>query len=288
MRAILMRLPAVWGDRLKEIDLERAREIRIRVGCVTQVRFAKGAQTAGDDVTQAEMTELVGALTGHSVYAYEAQMREGFFTLPGGFRVGLTGRYGGEADAPIQTVTSLCIRISRHVQGKAAFLLPYLMDARRMRSTLILSAPCMGKTTLLRALIEMVSKAGHTVAVADERDELAGGTPLGPYTDVCALSPKHMAIARMIRALSPDVVATDELGGEGDAEAIAEAARCGVCVLATAHAAGMESARQRKALEGIVSSGVFERVVELGREAGHVVRILTGEGEALWTDGLSD
>ncbi|MEA4897167.1 stage III sporulation protein AA [Bacillota bacterium Meth-B3] len=284
MRSLIERLPdeLMW---IGEIDLSEVREVRVRLGQQVELRGTRGSRLMGDPVPAAVLRALVHALTAHSLYACEVQMREGFFSLPGGLRVGLTGRYASGEDAPIQQVTSVCIRLSRAVDGAVKTVLPFLMDGARPLSALILSAPCMGKTTLLRALIRALSEAGCAVAVADERDELGGAPTLGPRADVAALVPKRIAIMRMLRALSPDVVATDELGHSGDAEAVEEAARCGSAVLATAHARSFESAVRRPSLERLLRAGVFERYVELDGSPGHVVRILDGEGGTLWTDG---
>ena len=284
MRSLIERLPdeLAW---IGEIDLSDVREVRVRLDQQVELRGARGSYLMGEPVPAAVLRALVHALTAHSLYACEAQMREGFFSLPDGLRVGLTGRYAAGEDAPIQQVTSVCIRLSRAVDGAVKTVLPFLMSGAHPLSALILSAPCMGKTTLLRALIRALSEAGCAVAVADERDELGGTPALGARTDVAALVPKRIAIMRMLRALSPDVVATDELGHAGDAEAVEEAARCGSAVLATAHARSFESAARRPSLERLLRARVFERYVELGGSPGHVVRILDGEGGTLWTDG---
>ncbi|MEG1193879.1 MAG: ATPase, T2SS/T4P/T4SS family [Clostridia bacterium] len=288
MERIGERLPQFLAQRLAGVALEAAREVRVRLGQPVEVRFLGSATLLGEPVTAEQMGELLGALTGHSVYACERQMREGFFTLPGGLRVGVAGRYPGEGDGAIQVVTSVAIRLARPIDGQAAFVVGQMMATGRAQSTLILSAPCLGKTTLLRALIVRLSGAGLTVAVADERDEIAGGTSLGVRVDVSALSPKRLAIPRMVRSLAPDVVATDELGDAGDAAAVLEAARCGCAVLATVHAASYESACARPTLHALMRAGVFERFVELGGAVGRVARILDAEGAVLWTAGPSD
>ncbi len=284
MRAFVERLPEALAW-IGEIDLSKVREVRVRVNQPVEFRLDKGTRLEGDRVTGEIMRDLVSSLTAHSLYACESEMREGFFSLPGGLRVGLTGRYASGADAPVQAVTSLAIRLSRPVEGAAGQVCPYIVDRGTVLSTLILSAPCMGKTTLLRSLIRRLSETGFAVAVADERDELQGLMELGPRTDVSVFAPKRIAIMRMLRSLAPDVIATDELGHAGDAEAVEEAARCGVGVLATAHARTFEDAARRPSLRSMTRSGVFERYVELNGEVGHVSRILGREGDVLWTDG---
>jgi stage III sporulation protein AA len=79
------------------------------------------------------------------------------------------------------------------------------------------------------------------------------------------LCPKAAAIPMLIRSMSPDLVITDEVGGGADAEALSEAARCGVRVIASAHASSGEELLARKDLKPILSCGAFTRVLLLKR-----------------------
>ena len=116
------------------------------------------------------------------------------------------------------------------------------------------------------------------VAIADERGELAAcseGVPtfhVGVRTDVMEFTPKAAAIRSLIRSMSPEVIITDEIGGEEDAEAVAEAARCGAAVIASVHAGSAEELLSRRAVAGIVGSGAFKRVLMLRRN-GSVLRV---------------
>ena len=58
---------------------------------------------------------------------------------------------------------------------------------------------------------------------------------VGIYSNVLDLCPKSQGIMMLIRAMSPDVIITDEIGGESDAKALCEASRCGVKVISTIH-----------------------------------------------------
>ena len=75
-----------------------------------------------------------------------------------------------------------------------------------VRSTLVLSPPGMGKTTLLREVARRLSLEGRCVCIADERHELAAcrdGVPtldVGPRTDVMDGGPKAASILHMLRA----------------------------------------------------------------------------------------
>ena len=126
-----------------------------------------------------------------------------------------------------------------------------------------------GKTTLLRDLIRLHSEAGISVGVADERGEIAGcfqGAPqldVGPCCDVITGGNKAEALRLLLRAMSPRMLATDELGAPGEIAALAEALRWGVRLLATVHGGGFCDLRRRKTLSPLLGPGGFEQVVVL-------------------------
>ncbi len=218
-----------------------------------------------------------------SVYAWEEEVRGGFLTLEGGHRVGLCGRAVTEGGRirTLKQVASLNIRIAREVPGAADDLLPHLVRGGRFLSTLLISPPQAGKTTLLRDLVRQLSTGvprlglrGLKVGLVDERSEVAGcvrGVPqrdVGPRTDVLDGCPKAEGLMLMIRALSPQVVAVDEIGRPEDAVAVMEALHAGVAVLATAHGWNLADVRRRPALAELLKVGAFERAVILGRSRG--------------------
>ena len=168
---------------------------------------------------------------------------------------------------------------------------PWIAPAEGLRSALIVSPPGMGKTTLLRDLARQLSASGRSVALADERRELAAchrGVPtldVGPRTDVMDGGPKAEAIGRMIRSMAPDVIVADEIGGEGEARALADAARCGTAIVASAHGGGIGEVLNRPGLREVLTFGVVERIMLLGPTPGAVRgawRREPGEGESAW------
>ncbi len=230
-------------------------------------------------VTPAEVAECLERMTASSWYAVQEQARQGFLTLPGGHRVGLAGEVqveGGRVER-FRRVRGLVIRRARPVSGCATPLLPYLVEPARpgpcLASTLPIGAPASGKTTLLRDLARLASAgvpgtlAGRRVAVVDERGELAAGGAfdLGPRTAVLEHCPKEAGIPLALRALSPEVLVTDELGGPHDAAAVAEAVHAGVTVVATAHAGSVADLEARRQLRALEATGAFRRLVQLTR-----------------------
>jgi len=128
------------------------------------------------------------------------------------------------------------------------------------------------------------------VAVVDERSELAAcvkGVPrfdLGPRTDVMDGCPKAEGMMMMIRSLSPDVLAVDEIGRREDAAAVQEAAHAGIRVIATAHGADAADVSRRPALRELLDEALFARIVvlERRREGRAPLRICDSAGRTLY------
>ena len=118
---------------------------------------------------------------------------------------------------------------------------------------MIISPPQCGKTTLLRDIIRQISDGnttlglrGHKVGVVDERSELAGcykGVPqndIGLRTDVLDGCPKAKGMIMLIRSMSPNIIATDEVGTREDIFAIEEALNAGIKIITTVHGKNLE------------------------------------------------
>lgn len=274
---------------------EPLEEIRVREGRPIQLVFAgsDGFLAPGGSLTHDPLQALRAShddlmrtfqlMARGSVYAWEDEVRGGFLTLQGGHRVGLAGRAVTEAGQirTLKQVTSLNIRIAREVPGAASALLPRLVRGGRLLSTLLISPPQAGKTTILRDLVRQVSHGvpalglkGVKVGLVDERSEVAGclgGVPqrdVGPRTDVLDACPKAEGLRLLIRSMSPSVVAVDEIGRPEDGTAVMEALHAGVRVLATAHGYDLADIGRRPALAELIRAGAFERAVILGRSRG--------------------
>ena len=150
-----------------------------------------------------------------------------------------------------------------------------------VRNTLIISPPKCGKTTMLRDLARNLSNAGFRIGICDERSEIAGcydgktSYDLGPRTDVLDGCPKADGILMLIRAMSPDVVMTDEIGKPEDAAAIRSALSAGVKIITTIHGSSFEDAA-KSAVGSLITDHVFETLIFLSAQpvTGTVEKIL--------------
>lgn len=264
-------------------------ELRLRAGR-PMAYSSMGRETPfGEAPVGAEdLQETLGRATRYSVHSFGESLQNGFVTLEGGHRLGLCGtaimrdgQVGG-----IRSLSSVNLRIASQVFGAADGITPGLLQNGRPVSTLILSPPAWGKTTLLRDCIRQLSEGGVRVAVADERCEIAGvsgGAPqfdLGPQTDVLDSAPKADAALLLIKTMSPALLALDEITAPRDVEAVSYAAHCGAAVLATAHALDFADFTRRPLYRRLLESEIFTQVVEISLADGkrcYTRRMLGGD-----------
>ncbi len=212
------------------------------------------------------MLELACA---HSLFAYEQELRGGYVTLEDGSRVGICGRLNPSGS--VSMPGSFNIRMAREIKGAADGLMERITHKDRLLSALILSEPGAGKTTVLRDAARQFSALGLQVGVADERGEIAAsvnGVPrldVGDNTDVMGGCAKCRAMELMIRAMSPQVLITDEIATREDAAAVMDASGCGIRVIASAHAGSAAEIARRRDISAIIAAGAFDRVLLLKR-----------------------
>lgn len=279
------------------LDLkDRLLEIRLRVGRPVMLVHNDGDMvlSEGNTLSKSEMEQTVQFVTRSSIYACEEELRQGFITLPGGHRVGIVGKAVLDEGRirTIKHISGLNIRLARQVVGAANPVLPYLVESNSFVSTLIVSPPGCGKTTLLRDLIRQLSTGiprlklrGYKIGVVDERSEIAAcfrgmqQNDVGPRTDVLDGARKAEGIMLLLRSMSPEIIATDEVGSPADILALEEALVSGVRLIATAHGDGIDDLKQRPVLRELVERGLFSRIVILGMSqgAGTIETIYNGQ-----------
>ena len=236
-------------------------------------------------------------VSSYSMYAFEEEIRQGFITIQGGHRVGIAGKTVLEGDRikSVKYISYMNLRLSHQIKGCASPILPYIIKNGRICHTLIISPPRCGKTTLLRDLIRQVSSGssympGVPVGVVDERSEIGGsyqGIPqndLGIRTDVLDCCPKAEGMMMLIRSMSPEVIAVDELGDYEDIHAIESVIHCGCKLFATVHGSSVEDIKRKPLMQRLVREKIFERYIVLHYQdrAGRIKAIFDERGTSLF------
>lgn len=263
---------------LPEEQKAAAEEFRLRAGRPLTVLLPEGETPLDAFVEPEELETLCDIATEFSRYAAAETLREGFLPVRGGFRVGLCGTavMKDGASTNLKSLSSAAIRIAREKKGIADALASGLFREGRFASTLILSPPGGGKTTLLRDLVRCLSEGGEgcppqRVSLIDERGEVAvmyRGEPqmdVGPRTDVLDACPKALGIPMVLRAMNPQIIAVDEITLREDLKAVAQAAGCGVGLLATIHAADAAELTEKPLYRQLLEERVFRLAVRIVR-----------------------
>jgi stage III sporulation protein AA len=245
-------------------------------------------------VTQEDIRDSVELMSENSIYAYQEEIKNGYLTIKGGHRVGLTGRVvlEGPLVKNIKDISGLNIRLSNQIFGCSARVMNFIVKSPSdIYNTLIISPPQCGKTTILRDIARNLSNgmpeigfSGIKVAIVDERSELAAcmkGIPqndVGIRTDVLDGCPKNIGMRMMIRSMSPKVIITDEIGNEGDREAVHSALNAGVRIITTAHGYNISELKSRREVLMLVEDKVFERYIVLNdiEGPGSLVEVIDG------------
>ncbi len=280
---LLKLFPLEIRDILEEQDItfDKITEIRIRTDKPILIYCGEKEYIIRDKEmvyipNRKTMKNIMEYISEFSIYAFEEEIRQGFLTLRGGHRVGISGKPVIKDGKIIsfQHVTGFNFRIAHEMIGAAEKMVPHLFGGGGIRNTLIISPPGYGKTTMLRDMIRVLSdgsseQPGMTIGVVDERSELGGsylGIPqndLGMRTDLLDACPKSEGMMLLIRSMSPQIIAVDELGGQVDALAVKTCIRCGCKMIATVHGSNLEEISLRDDLRELLSDGVFERFLLL-------------------------
>lgn len=239
-------------------------------------------------ISKRELEECFKLVCEYSIHSFQEEIRQGFVTIRGGHRVGLSGTCVKEDGEIIgmRDIGSMNFRLARQVYGVADELIARVF-MERICSVLIIGEAGSGKTTLLRDTVRQLSdaKTGRPlkIAVVDERGEIGAvyqGTPqndIGMNTDVYHLYPKAKGMSMAIRTLSPQVLVCDEIGSEDDVQAILESMNAGVHIIATTHGTSVAEVLRRGQLASLIRQGGFQKAVILkgyGRP-GEIERIET-------------
>ena len=273
-------------NKLPTSVLHNISEIRIRSFGAVSVTLSNENRILYYDkrplVCDAEQLEMIfNNLCGNAVYKYENQIKNGYITIQGGHRVGFCGSavYDGEKLISLTNISSIAFRISRQIKNAAREIIGNIYESGKIFSTLLVSEPCGGKTTILTDLVRLFSGFGVRCAVVDERSEICSiynghaQKDIGLLTDVLNEYKKHDGMSVALRCLSPQVIICDEIGASDDIDMIIETMNAGVPVIVTSHATNEDELFDRPQMERLIDSGAIDKIIILkGNSAPGVIK----------------
>lgn len=297
-KQVMQILPVSIRKRLMAVfkDFSDVQEIRLRTGRPLIIIYNKKEYFLGikgglsHNINQAylvsadELKESMDYISNYSRYAFEEELRQGYITVQGGHRIGVAGKTIWEQGRVknMNNISFINIRIAHQVKGCSEQFIPYIKDGSSIFNTLIVSPPRCGKTTLLRDMIRVLADGddqnrGMTVGVVDERSEIGAcyrGCPqndLGCRSDILDGCQKAEGMMMLVRSMSPEIIAVDEIGSKEDTNAIDYVMNCGIRVIATVHGMDMNEIRNKPVLGRLVKEQAFKRYILL--EAGKIGRV---------------
>ena len=278
LEIVLEYLPYTVRKVIEENMYDNIEEIRLRTSKPLSLKIGQEIKILEYQVTQEDVLRAFEKVCENSVYSYRRQICDGYITIRGGNRVGIVGSavIDNGQTININYISSLNFRIARQKIGCSNQIIEDLINGQTIYNTLIISPPGCGKTTILRDIIRNISNGiriigfkGNNVGVVDERGEIAAmykGIPqndIGIRTDVIDNMPKPEAMRMLVRSMSPDVIACDEIGSLEDVKAIDYAMCSGVKGIFTSHGKDIEEINRNPELSKLLNKHIFERIVIL-------------------------
>lgn len=277
-------LPISMLGKIKKIgSTTNITEIRLRVGRNILLVTSDVEVEVDYIVNLKDLLDILVKVSKNSIYAIQNEINNGFVVINGGHRIGICGEVVIENGKikNIKNINSMNIRVARQLIGVADKVMPYIVNNGNVQNTIIISPPGCGKTTILRDIVRQISSGvkildfkGKNVGLVDERGEIAAvslGIPnldVGLRTDIMSNVPKSIGMQMLVRSMGIDVIATDEIGGKEDFEAIKYANSSGVNLLFTMHGNDISDVYKKEEIKKLLNDGIFSVAIILSRKKG--------------------
>lgn len=125
------------------------------------LEFSNSEIVIPHNITSEEILRILQIICDNSIYAFQNQICQGFITVRGGHRVGITGEVviENEKVKNISYIHSLNFRVANQIDDASINVLQYILDIpnNNVYNTLIVGTPGTGKTTILKDLIKKIS-----------------------------------------------------------------------------------------------------------------------------------
>ena len=154
-------------------------------------------------------------------------------------------------------IVGLTCRVGRAVTGSAGAILDLVESGR---SVLLLGAPGVGKTTMLREAARVLAdELGRRVVIVDTSNEIGGDGDIphrgiGPARRMQVPKPElqHQVMIEAVENHMPEVIVIDEIGASLEATAARTIAERGVQLIGTAHGNTLHNLMQNPTLSDLI------------------------------------
>ena len=138
----------ILKENLVDEPLERINtleEIRIRSNGTISLKFAEECKILNAKVQYQDILQTIQIMCDNSIYSYQNEIRNGYITVRGGHRVGISGNCVIEDGkvTNINYISSINFRIARQIIGCSNKALQYILklNENSIYNTLIISPP---------------------------------------------------------------------------------------------------------------------------------------------------
>ena len=167
-------------------DYERIYEIRLRVGRPVFLCYDGGEKFLRTKdvpylVTRQDLKETLEYISGYSLYACEDELRQGYISVQGGHRVGVTGKVILDRGniRSIKYISCINVRLAHQILGCADAVMPFIRKKEKICHTLLISPPGCGKTTLLSLIAGLLLPEEGEILLNGKRLQEQSNNPIG-------------------------------------------------------------------------------------------------------------
>lgn len=130
---------------MNNVNMDKLEEIRIRAGNPIILKLGNNEMVLKYKMNSEEILNILQLFCSNSIYTYQNQICNGFITIPGGHRVGISGSVVIKDNnvINISNFFSMNIRVAREVENCSNSILGHVLDIEKntILSTLIVSPP---------------------------------------------------------------------------------------------------------------------------------------------------
>lgn len=134
--------------------LNTLEEIRLRSNGSIILKIAQYQEVLKEKIKYEDITQTIQIMCDNSIYSYQNEICNGYITIKGGHRVGISGNCVVENGKVINInyISSINVRIARQAIGCSNKILEYILNLKdkTIYNTLIVSPPGIRKDNIIK------------------------------------------------------------------------------------------------------------------------------------------